>query len=66
MRILTRVAIIAISGVVGIVSVFALTPADIERGQNKVVPVPLGITPAARALQATLDVADMHADSLLW
>lgn len=44
----------------------AVTPAEIERGQNKVVPVPLEITDAARALQATLDVADMHADSLLW
>ncbi len=40
--------------------------ADIERGQDRVVPVPLNITPAAEALQKTLDVADMHADSLLW
>jgi microsomal dipeptidase-like Zn-dependent dipeptidase len=45
---------------------FAITPGKIERAQNKVVPVPLGITPAALKLQATLDVADMHADSLLW
>jgi membrane dipeptidase len=44
----------------------AITPAEIERGQNKVEPVPLNVTPAAAALQATLDVADMHADSLLW
>jgi microsomal dipeptidase-like Zn-dependent dipeptidase len=55
-----------ISVVIGITAVFAITPADIERSQNKVVPVPLNITPAARALHATLDVADMHADSLLW
>jgi len=41
-------------------------PADIERGQNRVVPVPFSVTPAAEALQKTLDVADMHADSLLW
>ena len=41
-------------------------PAAIERGQNRIVPVPLEITDAARALHATLDVADMHADSLLW
>ncbi len=40
--------------------------ADIERGQNRVVPVPFSVTPAAEALQKTLDVADMHADSLLW
>ena len=65
-RILTGAAIVAVSVVIGVAAVFALTPADIERGQNKVVPVPLNITPAARALQATLDVADMHADSLLW
>lgn len=65
-QILTVPAVVAAFGIIGIASVFALTPADIERGQNKVVPVPLGITPAAQALQATLDVADMHADSLLW
>ncbi len=64
-RILTGRAIV-VALVIGIAPVLALTPADIERGQNKVVPVPLTITPAAQALQATLDVADMHADSLLW
>jgi microsomal dipeptidase-like Zn-dependent dipeptidase len=41
-------------------------PADIERSQNRVVPIPFSVTPAAEALQKTLDVADMHADSLLW
>jgi microsomal dipeptidase-like Zn-dependent dipeptidase len=45
---------------------FAVTPGRIDRAQNRVVPVALSITPAAQALQATLDVADMHADSLLW
>ena len=45
---------------------FAVTPGKIDRSQNKVAPVYLGITPAAQTLQATLDVADMHADSLLW
>ena len=51
-----------------IVGAFYLTilPARIEQAQNRVVPVPLDITERARALQATLDVADMHADSLLW
>lgn len=38
-RILTGPAIVAVSVVIGIASVFAITPADIERGQNKVVPV---------------------------
>ncbi len=65
-RLLTGPAIAMVSVVIGITAVFAITPADIERSQNKVVPVPLNITPAARALHATLDVADMHADSLLW
>jgi len=59
-------AIAAVSVVVGIASVSAITPADIERSQNKVVPVPLNITTRAQALQAMLDVVDMHADSLLW
>ena len=59
-------AIAAVSVVVGIASVSAITPADIERSQNKVVPVPLNITSRAQALQAMLDVVDMHADSLLW
>lgn len=33
---------------------------------NKVEPVALEITPRAQALQKTIDVADMHADTLLW
>jgi membrane dipeptidase len=45
---------------------FVVMPGRIEQSQNKVMPVPLGITPAAQALQSKLDVADMHADSLLW
>ncbi|WP_375775672.1 dipeptidase [Bradyrhizobium sp. ma5] len=45
---------------------FVVTPERIDRGQNNVQRVALEITPAAQALQATLDVADMHADSLLW
>jgi len=45
---------------------FITTPALIDHHQNRVAPVALSITPAAQALHATLDVADMHADSLLW
>jgi membrane dipeptidase len=45
---------------------FTVTPGRIERGQNKVVAIASEVSPAAQALQATLDVADMHADSLLW
>src|SRR5882672_5859156 len=49
-----------------LIVVVAIVPGKIDRSQNKIEPVPLGITPAAQALQATLDVADLHADSLLW
>lgn len=45
---------------------FVITPEQIDRAQNRVKRIPLDITPAAQALQATLDVADMHADSLAW
>ena len=45
---------------------FVLAPAMVEKSMNKVQPVALKITPRALALQKTLDVADMHADSLLW
>jgi membrane dipeptidase len=56
------VAVLIVAGV----RFFATTPETIDRSQNKIEPVPLSITPAAQALQSTLDVADMHADSLLW
>src|SRR5256885_1379906 len=59
-------ALVLIALVVVAVRFFAVAPGRIERSQNRIVPVPLGITPAAQALQATLDVADLHADSLLW
>jgi membrane dipeptidase len=62
----TGLTLLAVVLIVGAVRYFAVTPGAIERSQNKVVAVPLGITPAARALHATLDVADMHSDSLLW
>jgi len=45
---------------------FILAPGMVEKSMNKVQPVALRITPRALALQKTLDVADMHADSLLW
>lgn len=63
---LIGLAVVTVVATTGVVSVFALTPADIERGQNRVEPVPLGIGQAAAALQASLGVVDMHADSLLW
>jgi hypothetical protein len=44
---------------------FMVAPGRIERGQNRIMPVALNVTPAAQTLHATLEVADMHADSLL-
>ena len=57
---------LAVIAVVCAVRAAPSTPADIERSQNRVVPVPFSVSSAAEALQKTLDVADMHADSLLW
>lgn len=45
---------------------FTLAPGIVERSMNQVVAIPLKITPRARALHATLQIADMHADTLLW
>ena len=45
---------------------FLLAPGIVERSMNKVVAIPLKITPRAKALHARLGVSDMHADSLLW
>lgn len=59
-------ALAVIALVAATVRFFLVTPGRIEETQNKVVALALNITPAARQLQQTLDVADMHADSLLW
>lgn len=48
------------------IAFFVLAPAIVENSMNKVEPVTLKITPRARALHATLQIADMHADTLLW
>ena len=45
---------------------FILAPGIVERGMNKVVAIPLKVTPRAQALNAKLQIADMHADTLLW
>ena len=45
---------------------FAIAPGMVDRSLNKLEPQALGISPAAQKLHATLDVADLHADSLLW
>jgi microsomal dipeptidase-like Zn-dependent dipeptidase len=50
----------------GTTAFFIFAPGMVERGMNKVVAVPLKVTDRARALHATLQIADMHADTLLW
>jgi microsomal dipeptidase-like Zn-dependent dipeptidase len=52
--------------VIAAVLFFVFAPGMVEKSMNKVHPVALKVTPRALALQKTLDVADMHADSLLW
>src|ERR1700712_2808517 len=59
-------ALVTLALLVVVTRFFAITPGKIDRSQNKVAPVHFSITPAAQALQATLDVADMHADTMLW
>jgi len=49
-----------------IAAFFLFAPGIVERSMNKVVVVPLKISPRAKALHARLNVADLHADSLLW
>ena len=51
---------------VAAIAFFIIAPGYVENSMNKVEPVALKVTPRARALHATLQVADMHADTLLW
>ncbi|MEY9878611.1 membrane dipeptidase [Bradyrhizobium sp. USDA 328] len=64
--ILASAAVVAVVLIGLAVRFFMVAPARIEQGQNRIVPVALNVTLAAQGLHATLDVADMHADSLLW
>ena len=64
--VLIGLAVVVAALIIVAIGYFTTTPGKIDRAQNRVVPVALNITPKAQALQATLDVADMHADSLLW
>ncbi|MCA6099048.1 dipeptidase [Bradyrhizobium australafricanum] len=57
--------LIVVALIVAAVRFFTVVPERLDRAQNRVQRVALDITPAAKDLQATLDVADMHADSLL-
>ncbi len=63
---LGALAAASILGLAGAGIFFSVAPERIERALNKVAPVAFDVTPEARQLHATLDIADMHADSLLW
>ncbi len=52
--------------IIAAVTFFSLAPGFVEKSMNKVEPVAFKVTPRAEALQKTLDVADMHSDTLLW
>ena len=53
--------------VIAAVAFFTLAPGIVEGGMNKVVATPLPtVSPRAKALHARLQIADMHADTLLW
>jgi membrane dipeptidase len=65
-RISIGLALVALALIGVAAGFFAIIPERVDRSQNKVVPAHLSITPASQTLHATLDVADMHADSLLW
>ncbi|MGY4397661.1 membrane dipeptidase [Sphingomonas sp. UYAg733] len=52
--------------ILGAIAFFVFAPGIVEKSMNKVVPVALKISPEARSLHARLQIADMHADTLLW
>jgi microsomal dipeptidase-like Zn-dependent dipeptidase len=53
--------------IVAAAAFFTLAPGIVEGGMNRVVATPLpAVSPRARALHARLQIADMHADTLLW
>ncbi len=53
--------------VVGLAAFFIFAPGIVERGMNVVAPTPLPtISPRAKPLHSRLQIADMHADTLLW
>ena len=53
--------------VIAAIGFFGLAPGIVERSMNKVVPVSLPhVSDSTRALHARLQIADMHADTMLW
>ncbi|GAA0735442.1 peptidase M19 [Sphingomonas sp. ABOLD] len=64
-----RPILIGVAAVLAVAAfgVFGIAPAAVEAGRNRVVATRLPhVTPQTRALHASLAIADMHADTLLW
>lgn len=61
-----RIALAALAGAIAIVAVLAWLPGYVEAARNRVVAASIPITERARTLHAQLEIADLHADSLLW
>ena len=57
---------VSLALVVSFAALFAWLPAYVEATRNRVVGAPIPISERARALHAQLEIADLHADSLLW
>ena len=51
---------------VALAGFFLVGPDIVERSMNKVVPVSATASPRAIALHKTLEIADMHSDTLMW
>lgn len=62
-----RIGIIVLAVLtLSVIAFFMFVPGVVENSVNKVAPGDDKVSAHAEALQKTLDVADMHADSLLW
>lgn len=64
-----RKLFLGLTGVVvlALAAFFAFAPGVVERGMNQVDGEPLiEVSDEARALHATLDIVDLHSDTLLW
>lgn len=52
--------------VTAIAGFFLFGPGLVERSMNKVIPVEATASPRALALHKTLEIADLHSDTLMW
>jgi membrane dipeptidase len=58
---------LAVLLVIAGIGFFGITPPIVEAGMNKVVPAPLPrVSEQTRQLHASLQIVDMHGDTLLW